>query len=174
MRPRKVEERLFLHYAALYRAEARADLYEIYGVSLAELISEKRFTELSDLLTQLPQASRFWAVMMEDEDYIGMVLDQYLDEDSDDEETPTWSPPYKDYDSKYALLAQIYNMLGIINHTTAAVAGGKPRKPQQLPGPKTGIDRAKAKVAREQANNLYAAFGRSTPDWDVKVKKTVE
>ena len=143
-------------------------------MSLSEVISEKRFTELSDLLTQLPQASRFWSAMVNDPDYASMVLEDYLSGDEDDEETPKWSPEYRDYSAQYQILAQIYNMLGVINHTTAAAAGGKPRKPQPLPGPKTGIDRAKAKIAREQANNLYAAFGRATPDWDVKVTKAVE
>lgn len=167
----KAEERLFLHYAALYRAEARADLYEIYGVSLAELISEKRFTELSDLLTQLPQASRFWAVMMEDESYCEMALDAHLSQEDDDEEVPKWAPAYRDYTANYQLLAQIYDAINVLNYTTAAVQGAKGvKKPKPLPSPKTGIDRAKERVAREQASSLYAALGREVPDFDVKIK----
>ena len=166
----KAEDRFYLHFALTYRAEARADLYEVYGVSLAELISQGRLTELADLLSQLPQASRFWAAMMEDEDYCEMVLDAHLSQDEDDEEVPKWAPAYRDYTADYALMAQIYDAINVLNYTTAAVQGAKPKKPKPLPSPKTGIDRAKERVTREQTSSLYAAFGREVPDFDVKVR----
>lgn len=167
----KAEDRFYLHYAALYRAEARADLYSEYGVSLAELVTQGRITELADLLSQLPQASRFWAAMMEDEDYAAMVLDAHLSQDEDDEEVPKWAPSYRDYTANYQLLAQVYDAINVVNYTVAAVQGAKPRKPKPLPSPKTGIDRAKEQAARQQANSLYAAFGREVPDWGVRVSE---
>lgn len=140
-------------------------------MSLAEIVTQGRFTELADLLSQLPQASRFWAAMMEDPDYTEMVLDAHLsqDDEAEDEEVPKWAPAYRDYSALYQLLAQVYDAVNVVNYTVAAVQGGKPRKPKPLPSPKTGIDRAKEQAARQQASSLYAAFGRETPDWSVKV-----
>lgn len=97
-----------------------------------------------------------------------MVVEAHLEQDEED--LPKWSPAYRDYTAMYQLLAQVYDAINVVNYTTAAVAGAKPKKPKPLPMPETGIDRAKARVAREQASSLYAAFGRDTPDFSVKVK----
>lgn len=100
-----------------------------------------------------------------------MVLDAHLSQDEDDEGVPKWAPSYRDYTANYQLLAQVYDAINVLNYTTAAVQGAKGvKKPKPLPSPKTGIDRAKEQAARQQANSLYAAFGREVPDWGVKVK----
>lgn len=147
----------YVRYAALYRAEAQADLYEVYGVSLAVLIAERRLVELAELLGQLPQASRFWAALMDDEEYAEQIAEasQYADGD----EPPSWAPAYRDYTALYQLVTQVHDAIGQVSYTVAAVQGAKPKKPKPFPRPVTAIERARSKADREMANGLLAKFG---------------
>lgn len=158
-----------------YRAEARADLYEVYGVSLAELIAQRRLVELAELLQQLPQASRFWgAIVSRDEEYAEMVAQASLYRDDDGtEDAPQWAPDYKDYDAKYQLGTQIHDMLGIVNYTVAAVQGGKPKKPRSFPTPVTAIDRAQQAAEKNMADSLLSKMGRGGLNSGPTVKPTL-
>lgn len=147
----------YLRYAALYRAEARADLYEVYGVSLAVLIAERRLVELAELLGQLPQASRFWAAMSDDDDYAERIAEG--EQFADGDEPPSWAPAYRDYTALYQLVTKVHEAIDVVSYNVAASGGIKPKKPKPFPRPVTAIERARSKADRDMANGLLAKFG---------------
>lgn len=153
-----------------YRAQARADLYEVYRVSLAELIIQRRLVELADLLSQLPQASRFWAAMMDDEEYAEMVAEASLYTDEDEEDPQTWAPSFRDYSATYALLTQIHDSIGANTYTVAATNGGKPKKPKPFPQPRTAIDRAQQDAQVGVANDMLGMLNLPSLNSGPKVK----
>lgn len=156
---------------ARYRPQARADLYEVYGVSLAEIVYERRWVELVDLLSQLPQASRFWAAVVDDDEYAEQVAEAYLYRDDDEDEPPSWAPPFRDYTAMYQLTTQIYDAVSNLTYTTAKVNGAKAKKPKPFPTPRTAIDEAKSKAQRQAGNGLLDKLtgGRRSMDFDTRV-----
>lgn len=170
----KADTEFHLKYALRYRAEARADLYSEYGVSLAELVTQGRLIELADLLSQLPQASRFWAALMDDSEYAEMVAEASLYTDDASEDPPKWAPSYRDYSAMYQLVAQVHDSVGVLNYTTAAVQGGKPKKPRSFPAPVTAIDKAQQVAEKGLADSLLSKMGRGALNAGPRVRPKLQ
>lgn len=111
--------------------------------------------------------------MMDDPEYSEMVAQASLYRDDDGEEPPSWSPDFRDYDAKYALMTQLHDMLGVVNYTVAAVQGAKPKKPRSFPTPVTAIDRAQQAAEKNMADNLLTKMGRGGLNSGPKVKPTL-
>lgn len=131
----------------------RADLQEVYGVRLREWLADRsRWSELLDLIDQLPSHSRLHAAILNDPEQAEALA--ALPE----KPASQWAPPFTEFTLDAQITAMVYDRLGQLIDTVMAVAGSKGRS-QPFPRPVTELDRVKERVRREAAEDLISMFG---------------
>lgn len=141
------------------------------GTDLTGLVVQKRWATLSDLIHELPKASRTWEAVMNDPELASEILaaqnrDATLDPDSDVDDmdaahdgTPGWQPQYRDYDLHAKQLADVINALAGLNQSVIAAAGGKARKVDPYPVPATALPEAELEQARQDGDAILSMLG---------------
>lgn len=141
------------------------------GTDLTALVAGKKWATLTDLIHQLPQASRTWGAVMNDPELAEQIVaaqnrdgrlntSEDADDFADDEaQRPGWNPPYAEFDLHAKMLSDVINALAGLNQTVAAVAGGKPRRPDAYPTPLTALPEAQKHAAAADAEAIYEHLG---------------
>lgn len=120
------------------------------GFDLEQLWDERRFEFILTVVDHLPRDSAYMQALTDDDDWAEAVL-----RDPPDESKPAvptvrladWSPELE-------MLTNLYDRLGELVRVVAMSAGGKPRKAQPAPRPRTALDRARARRRKAQHNRL--------------------
>lgn len=118
------------------------------------LYTERRWVELMDLITQLPDASRLTQAQLNDPEIAELILEAEDDLDQDTE----WAPPLSEYGLTEQLLTQVVDGIAALNVTTAAAAGGKTNRPKPFPRPRTQVDIIRDQRSREVQADIISLF----------------
>lgn len=131
----------------------------------------RRWATLSDLLHELPQASRTWEAVMNDPELAGQLhaaqnRDAHLDPDSDagddfesSEPKLGWRPLYRDHDLHAKMLGDLINAVAGMNQTVITIATGKGRKVDPYPVPETALPQVELDQARADGDAILAMLG---------------
>src|SRR5690606_21904025 len=123
------------YYLRRYHREIKVDLRREYGLDLAELWTDRRWSDLIDFIDLLPSASHTRQAMAQDEEHVEAVLEAL------DGKEPDRAPPLAEYGPDVSRLDRIADLLKSINQTLVVVNGGKPTKIQPEPRPQTAFER---------------------------------
>lgn len=130
---------------------------QVYGVDLAAWWQEKRWAALLDFIDGLPGASRLNEAMANDHELAAILA---LEPDP----TEPWAPRASEYGLTEMILSQIVDGIKALQHTSIAVAGGKPGEMKPFPGPRTAVDLRRAANERQALENAAALFGFDPAD----------
>lgn len=83
-----------------------------------------------------------------------MAEDDELAAELAGEQFPRRLPPLSEWSPEVEVLAVVADRLAEVANTIIGVNGGKPSRVQPMPRPVTAIDRARARLRREAADEL--------------------
>lgn len=133
-------------------------------MNLATWWKARRWVALLELINQLPNTSRTQAAMVNDPELVAQMLD------SEDDDTPAWSPPLTDWNTSAVLAAETRDLLLDVVRLLSGIRSGIPIVQQERlkPAPKTGgkpfprpvteIDRARRRAEVEAYEGALAVF----------------
>lgn len=121
---------------------------QVYGVDLSAWWQARRWSDLLDLVDQLPAASRTREAILNDDELAEQILDHELTKP----EQP-FRPEVRSYDLTNLLLLRLSNQV-------AALSGAGPE--DQLESPRTAVDDARDRRRHTEAVSIIAA---ATPQY---------
>lgn len=125
-------------------------------MDLAQWVADGRWEALLELIDQLPSASRLNEAIAQDDE----AADELVKfSDQDDAERSAWSPRVAEFNLSNMLMVSLINEIKLLSQTVIASGGGKPKKVQPFPTPKTAIDRARERQDLNLFREMQAMFG---------------
>ena len=132
-------------------------------MDVAQYLGEHRYVALLDLIDQLPAASRFNEAVVNDEEFAEYLLD--LEEQGGAVPGESWAPRGAEFDLTNQLLSTVVDELKALRISGQALAGGKPKREDPMPRPRTAVERVRARRDEQAAINLAVMFGFDRNDF---------
>lgn len=114
------------------------------------------------LIRQLPQFSRYYAALVNDEEYVTQALRAM--EDQPDSEKKNQGISLTEFTPEVAALARVEDLLQNILGVTIAAAGGKAPKFKPAPRPRTAFSAVREKKARAAHNKMVSRVTIKQPE----------
>lgn len=137
-------------YLDRYGAEIEADFQgPIYsGLDLGELWGSRRWGKILRLINQLPQASRYYAAVANDEEHVALLVKA-----QEGQPAKKHTPPMSQWTQETDVLAGIYDGIQHLIGVTVAVSGNKAPATVPYARPETAFDKVREnqKMQKHQA-----------------------
>lgn len=138
-------------YLDRYYLDIEADVQEVYGVELGQLVRNVKLRRVLSLIDRLPQASRFAAAVANDEEHVEMILEAQKDQPESE-----YSPPLSTWGTTNEQLAAVRDLLETLIAVTIQANGGKARRVKPSPRPRTKFAEAAEKMAVARHKSIVA------------------
>lgn len=132
----------------------------MYGVDLAEWWHSHRWDALFELIEHLPRASRYKQALLSDIE-VGRAIVKAQEEagkSTEKTEDDTYYPPLSAWSEEVELLSDIRDGIQSAVQAIIASAGGKPKRFEPAPRPRTAIDTAKEERATRIRDRILSHF----------------
>lgn len=143
-----------------YRREVRADLLEVYGVDLHEIVRARRVRYALDLIDGLPSASRLRQAMLDDREVAEQIIAEQDRSEADGHVPEEWRLQVSENTPTVIMLTRILQAIDELTglNVTQVTQGKKKHKPRRLPTPKTAVDTVRDEKTRENAREIQRIF----------------
>jgi hypothetical protein len=134
-----------------YGDDLEADFQQVWHLDLGELVRQGKIRKITNLIDRLPQASRFYAAVSDDEEHVRMIL-----EAQEGQPKKTVAPPSSEWGSLEEGIAGANDRLDVIAAVLVAANGGKPPKSKPYQRPVSKFEEVRQAMTEEQAKSVTA------------------